>query len=122
MITHEITLDIILIGVLRIIALIPAGLILYSVFKTYINKFHSINGLMKTRFSLLVFFLSIFLDNLYFSYRYLIAFFITGKLQMDSFFIFFDKFIGLIAIFFMYLLFKEGARTHHDKKIDNHGN
>ena len=105
-------LPIILSAVFRLLSLIPIGIIFCSVFKTFWDRLHSINGLRPYRVIIMIILAAIALDQMIFSYFDIktLCMDISGMLVIESPFLLFNSGVMLTACSLLYFLFRHASK------------
>lgn len=99
-------------GVMRFISLIPLIITFISVFKTYINKLHKINGLRPYRIAMMSILISAIIDQILFIYFDTLTFLSnkSGILIVQPQYLIFNSLVTLMAYYFLYFLFKHASK------------
>lgn len=94
---------------LRLIQIIPLTLILIPLVRSYWQRKNKINGLRKTRVSLIFLISTLIFSNIYF---FLFSYFkISRVLWISQLVVFLEKFLNIIAYWLLFYMFSH-ARQH----------
>lgn len=95
----------------RLLALPPLFLVFYSLFRTYWDKLHCINGLRKTRVFLLILVVSLIVDNILFLFFAVKAIYVGHPTVIVSQpLLILDKISLLFAFYGLFYLFKHASK------------
>lgn len=95
----------------RLISIAPLSLIFYVIFCSFWEKINSINGLRKTRITLMILMLALLMDQFYFLYLGInaavkqVPVIYTGPVML-----FLDKLLMTASFFTLYYLFRHTAK------------
>jgi len=111
-------LPVILAAVFRLLSLLPLGIIFLSVFKTFWDKLHSINGLRPYRLIIMIVLMAIILDQLVYLYFDVksVMMDIEGMIIVETPFLILNSGVMLIACLLLFYFF-EHARAKEMKDV-----
>ena len=96
----------------RALQLIPLICVFLPILKSYWQRKNQINGLRKTRFTLIILLIALIFSNIYFLIFSLFK--ISRAIPQNQIFVIIDKIVNLFAYWLLFYLFKHAAQ--HNKK------
>lgn len=99
-------------AIFRFFSIFPLVMIFVTIFKTFWEKINTINGLRRTRISLMLLMLALLIDNIYFFLMAVINLFDgVNSIATDPVILFFDKLLMAISFYTLYFLFKHASHN-----------